>query len=69
MSINFEPVASDVAAQMSETVNYILGLNISPADKIARLSTAFNLVGSDFYVQMFGACSEGLDSMALSSMG
>ena len=69
MSINFEPVASDVAAQMSETVHYILSLDISAAEKVNRIVRSFNLVGSDFYVQMFGASSEVFDTMALSSMG
>ena len=69
MSINFEPVASDVATQMSETVHYILSLDISAAEKVNRIVRSFNLVGSDFYVQMFGASSEVFDSMALSSMG
>lgn len=63
--INFSPVATDTAESMDRLVKYILGLNIKPDEKIRRLSKAFNIVGSDFYVQMFEANSELFDSTAI----
>ena len=63
--INFSPVATDTAESMDETVKYILNLNITPAEKVKRLNAVFNLVGSDFYVQMFDANSQLFDSTAI----
>lgn len=63
--INFTPVARDTAESMDSVVKYILGLNISPEDKVKRLAKAFNIVGSDFYLQMFEANSQVFDSMAI----
>lgn len=63
--INFTPVVKDTAKNMQEVVNYILGLNITPAEKVRRLSATFNLVGSDFYLQLFEANSELFDSTAI----
>lgn len=63
--VDFHPVAKDTAKSMVKVVNYILGLNISDADKRTRLSRTFNLVGSDFYTQMFNANSELFDSTAI----
>lgn len=65
--INFSLVATDTAESMDAVVKYILGLNISPADKTKRLSKIFNLVGSDFYYQMFEANSQLFDSTAIGS--
>lgn len=63
--INFSPVATDTAKSMLKVVEYILGLDISKAEKVRRLNTSFNLVGSDFYVQMFDANSQLFDSTAI----
>ena len=63
--INFTPVAKDTAKTMQKAVNYILSLNIDPAEKIRRLSLTFNLVGSDFYMQLFEANSILFDSTAI----
>lgn len=63
--INFSPVATDIAESMDSVVKYILNLNISPADKINRLYKSFNIVGSDFYFQMFEANSQLFDSTAI----
>ena len=63
--INFSPVATDTAKKMQDVVRYILGLNISPEEKIIQLNNTFNLVGSDFYMQMFDASSELFDSAAI----
>lgn len=65
--IDFSPVASDTARNMTETVKYILTLNITQEEKISRLIKVFNLVGSDFYLQMFDANSELFDSTAIKS--
>lgn len=63
--INFSPVATDTAKEMGGVVDYILNLNISPDEKVKRLRRSFELVGSDFYYQLFGASSELYDSTAL----
>lgn len=63
--INFSPVATDTAESMDAVVRYILGLDISPDEKIRRIYNSFNLVGSDFYVQMFEANSMLFDSTAI----
>lgn len=63
--INFSPVATDTAESMDAVVKYILNLNIKPEEKIARLIKSFNLVGSDFYIQMFDANSQLFDSTAI----
>lgn len=67
--MDFHPVAVDTAQQMLAVVKYILGLNISKAEKKARLEKAFNLVGADFYLQMFDASSEVFASEVIASMG
>lgn len=63
--INFSPVATDTATNMLKVVEYILSLDISKAEKVKRLIKSFNLVGSDFYVQMFDANSQLFDSTAI----
>ena len=63
--INFSKVATDTARNMVKVVDYILGLNIPKADKVRRLRNVFNLVGSDFYFQMFNANSQLFDSLAI----
>lgn len=63
--VNFSPVATDTAKQMMEVVDYILNLKIPKAEKVSRLAKSFNLVASDFYVQMFDANSQLFDSTAI----
>lgn len=63
--INFSPVATDTAESMDSLVKYILNLNIAPEEKTRRLAKSFNLVGSDFYIQMFEANSYLYDSAAI----
>ena len=63
--IDFRPVVIDTAKSMQAVTKYILGLNISPEDKIQRLVASFDLVGSDFYEQMFDANSELFDSTVI----
>lgn len=67
--MNFSPVAKDMSKQMIKVVNYILGLDISPDEKRARLSKAFWIVGYDFFNKMFTDNSKLFDSTALESLG
>lgn len=63
--INFSPVATDTAESMDRVIKYILNLKIAPEEKTRRIAKAFNLVGSDFYIQMFEANSQLYDSTAI----
>lgn len=67
--MNFSQVATDISKQMAEVVNYILSLDISPADKRARLTKAFQIVGREFFAKMFTDNSVLFDSEAISSLG
>lgn len=67
--MNFSATAKDISNQMIEVVNYILSLNISPADKRARLIRAFGIVGNEFFNKMFIDNSALFDSEAISSLG
>ena len=67
--MNFSEVATDIAKQMVEVVNYILGLNISPSDKRERLIRAFTIVGNEFFDKMFTDNSALFDSEAIKSLG
>lgn len=67
--MNFSPVATDMGKQMVEVVNYILSLDISPADKKARLIKAFGIVGNEFYFKLFSDSSELFGSEAIRSLG
>jgi hypothetical protein len=67
--MNMSPIATDVATQMDKVVAYILGLNISPADKRSRLVRAFGLVGNEFFGKTFGDASEIFGSTAIGSTG
>lgn len=63
--MDFHPVATDTADNILPAIKYILDLDISPLDKTERIKKVINLIGSDFYVQMFDANSEVFDSTAL----
>lgn len=67
--MNFSATAKDVSTQMVKVVNYILGLNIKPEDKRARLIKAFGIVGNEFFDKMFIDNSLLFDSMAIRSLG
>lgn len=67
--MNFSPTAKDISKQMIKVVNYILGLDITPAEKRARLSKAFRIVGFEFFDKMFIDNSMLFDSTALKSLG
>lgn len=66
--MDFSKVATDTAESMDALVKYILSLNISPADKRARIAKAFRVIGSVFYRQMFDASSELFDSQAIQTL-
>lgn len=63
--MDFHPVAVDTTKQVLTAIKYILGLEISHSDKKERIKKVLNLVGSDFYMQMFEANSEVFDSTAI----
>lgn len=67
--MDFSKVATDIAKQMREVVDYILNLNISPADKRARLTRAFQIVGYEFFDKMFNDNSLLFDSEAIGTLG
>lgn len=67
--MNFSGTATDIGKQMAKVVDYILGLNISPADKKARLIKAFGIVGNEFFDKMFFDNSVLFDSTAIRSLG
>lgn len=67
--MNFTDVAKDLGSQTIEVVNYILSLNISPADKRARLTKVFTIIGNDFFDKMFTDNSILFDSQAIRSLG
>ena len=67
--MNFSATASDISKQMVEVVNYILGPDISPADKKARLAKAFGIVGNEFFGKMFADNSILFDSEAINTLG
>lgn len=67
--MNFSQVATDMGKQMDEVVKYILGLEISPEEKRARIAKAFQIVGNEFFDKMFADNSELFDSMAIKSLG
>lgn len=67
--MNFSATAKDIGNQMVEVVDYILGLNISPAEKRARLIKAFGIVGNEFFDKMFTDNSLLFDSQAIKSLG
>lgn len=67
--MEFSKVATDIGLQMRKVVNYILDLNISPAEKRARLKKAFTIVGDEFFNKMFTDNSRVFDSTAIKSLG
>lgn len=67
--MNFSPVATDLGKQMDKVVAYILSLDISPADKRARLTKAFGIVGREFFDKMFRDSSTLFDSQAINTLG
>lgn len=67
--MNFSPTAADIGKQVVKVVNYILSLDISPAEKRRRLTKSFRIVGNEFFDKMFRDNSQLFDSEALKSLG
>lgn len=67
--MNFSATATDISKQMSKVVDYILNLDISPAEKKKRLIKAFGIVGNEFFGKMFEDNSLLFDSTALKTLG
>lgn len=67
--MNFSGVAKDLGRQMEKVVAFILGLDISPAEKRLRLTRAFGIVGNEFFDKMFRDNSYLFDSEAIGTMG
>ncbi len=65
--MDFHPVAIDTTENILPAIKYILSLNIAPNNKKARITKVINLIGSDFYIQMFDANSEVFGSTAIRS--
>jgi hypothetical protein len=67
--MDFSGVTDDTGARVSAVINYILGLNISPDEKVSRISNVVRSVGEHFHSQLFGAASEVFDSASMASRG
>lgn len=67
--MDFSKVATDTSKQMQKVVDFILSLNISPAEKRRRLTIAFGIVGNDFFGKMFADNSLLFDSTAIGTLG
>ena len=67
--MNFSATATDISKQMAKVVDYILNLDISPAEKKERLIKAFGIVGNEFFGKMFEDNSLLFDSTALKTLG
>lgn len=67
--MDFSGVTIDTADQVSAHVRYVLGLNLSPTDKVDRIADVLEFVGRHFHGQLYGAASEVFDSTAMSSTG
>lgn len=67
--MNFSDVATDMGQQVLKVVEYILGLDISPADKRARLTRVFGVIGEEFFDKLFADNSLLFDSQAIKTSG
>jgi len=67
--VDFERIAVDTAKQVSEQVDYILGLNISPGDKQLQIAKLVASIGVVYHDQAYGAVSTALGSQAVASTG
>lgn len=67
--MNFSNVAKDISKQTAKAVEYILSLDISPAEKRRRLTKLFGIIGNEFFDKMFADNSELFDSKALKTTG
>jgi len=67
--VDFSGVTNDTALQVNKQINYILGLNISPADKQIRIAKVVSQIGSYYHNQLYGAASYVFDSAVIKSVG
>lgn len=67
--MDFNGIAKDTSKNVAEQIDYILGLNISPADKQARIARLVYLVGSAYHDQAYDAVAVALDSTAINTAG
>lgn len=67
--MNFSASAKDLGRQMMSVVEFILSLQISPAEKRRRLVKAFGIVGNEFFGKMFADNSELFASEAIKTLG
>lgn len=67
--MDFSGVTADTSGNVTEAIDYILLLNISPADKKSRISRVVELVGESYHTQLYGAASQVFDSSAVSTAG
>ena len=67
--MDFSGVTNDTSVRVSEVIDYILGLNISPDEKRLRIANVVRAVGVHFHFQLFDASSEIFDSAAMASKG
>lgn len=67
--MDFERIAKDTSKNVAEQVKFILDLNISPADKQARIARLVILVGESYHEQTYAAVATALDSTAIASAG
>lgn len=67
--MNFSLTAKDLGNQTAKVVNYILSLDISPAEKRRRLIKTFRIIGNEFFDKMFRDNSRLFDSGAIKSLG
>lgn len=67
--MDFSGVTSDTSVKVSEAINYILGLNISPDEKIKRIGNLILEVGKHFHSQLYNASSQIFDSSVIASAG
>lgn len=67
--MNFSLTAKDISKQTIKVVDYILSLDITPAEKKRRLIKAFGIIGNTFFDKMFADNSRLFDSTAIKSLG
>lgn len=67
--MDFSGIAADISARVADAINYILSLNISPADKTRRIAVVVESVGSYYHDHLYRDISRVFDSGAIASRG
>lgn len=62
-------IAEDMGQETTESVEYILSLDVSPQQKKALLEKLLLAVGAAFYLKMFRDSSEVFDSTSIETLG